>query len=822
MSSDRGLAHLEPRDQQRHSRGDRAAVNIKALASGAGKRARARDKRASGREPGTLRVALRDWPVSLRLIALITAALVMGLVFGGLRVANAVGSADQFGRVAQLASLGEQVTILVQDLQNERDETAGVAAGASPAALTQLYRATDMTAVKVGALAAAVGSGFPANIRSSVAAVVSDTENLASVRNLAKGNVNPTTLITDYANPLSDMITLTDQIAQGVSDPALANDVRTLNSLSQAKEQVAEQRALLFNALTQRFFSSGVESAINTAASEEQLNESAFQTTATPAEQSAFGTVLASSQVSSAATIEDFMLSDSEPFTDIVNLGISENQAPAMWNSLMSGKINQMQGVGLTIAGNILARAQALGSGARQSALATAAVTAGVLLVVLVATVIVARSLVLPLRRLRAGALDIATMQLPERIRQMAESEDSDTSMEIAPIDVVSADEIGQVARAFDQVHQEAVRLAGNEALLRANFNAMFINLSRRSRSLNERLARMIDSLEQNEDDPDRLSNLFSMDHLVTRMRRNSENLLLLAGYESARKWSEPMSLADVARAAASEIEQYNRVTLNIQPGVSVIGQAVSDVVHLLAELMENATLFSPDDTRVQVSGQELTSGGVLIEITDMGIGVSEARLTEMNWRLDNPPTMDVSVSRHMGLFAVARLAERHGVRVRLRPANPQGLSALVWLPDSAVERTAPSYAGAGGRWRQSLHPQGAKGAQGSTPQPGGGRTFGPDSWTAGRQAAEIAADPIRGEQTHAGLPTRIPQANLIPGSVANGRMGSPADAYGTALGTAPRPKRSPEMARSRLSGFQRGARRARGSNLTTGEGADR
>jgi hypothetical protein len=308
-------------------------------------------------------------------------------------------------------------------------------------------------------------------------------------------------------------------------------------------------------------------------------------------------------------------------------------------------------------------------------------------------------------------------------------------------------------------------------------------------------------------------------------MRRNSENLLLLAGYESARKWSEPMSLADVARAAASEIEQYNRVTLNIQPGVSVIGQAVSDVVHLLAELMENATLFSPDDTRVQVSGQELTSGGVLIEITDMGIGVSEARLAEMNWRLDNPPTMDVSVSRHMGLFAVARLAERHGLRVRLRPANPQGLSALVWLPDTVVERTARSYAGVGGRWAQSLNTQrtqSTQSTQSSMPQPGGGRTLRPDPWAAGRQAAEIAANPIRGEQTHVGLPTRIPQANLIPGSVADGRTGSPADAHGAALGTAPRPKRSPEMARNRLSGFQRGARRARGSNLTTGGGADR
>ena len=230
-----------------------------------------------------------------------------------------------------------------------------------------------------------------------------------------------------------------------------------------------------------------------------------------------------------------------------------------------------------------------------------------ILLLVLIATLVVARSLVRPLRRLREGALDIATVQLPERVRLLGEAEDPATSLEVAPIDVVSADEIGQVARAFDQVHAEAVRLAGNEAMLRSSFNAMFVNLSRRSQSLIERLARMIDSLEQNEADPDRLSNLFSMDHLVTRMRRNSENLLLLAGHESARKRSEPVPLADVARAATSEIEQYSRVTLKIQPGMAVIGQAVSDVVHLLAEIIENATIFSPKDTPVHVSAQELS-----------------------------------------------------------------------------------------------------------------------------------------------------------------------------------------------------------------------
>ena len=570
--------------------------------------------------------------------------------------------------------------------------------------------------------------------------------------------------------------------------------------------------------------------------------------------------------------IEDLILSDGNP-ADITQVdGISLNKAPARWYSAMSDKIDKMQTVELEVARNIVARSQVLRRGAEESALFNGILTAVILFLVLIATLAVARSLVRPLRRLREGALDIATVQLPERVRQLGEDMDPAVSLDVAPIDVLSADEIGQVARAFDQVHAEAVRLAGNEAMLRSSFNAMFVNLSRRSQSLIERLARMIDSLEQNEADPDRLSNLFSMDHLVTRMRRNSENLLLLAGHETARKWSAPVPLADVVRAATSEIEQYSRVAMKIQPGISVTGPAVSDVVHLLAEIVENATIFSSRDTPVHISGQEIPSGGVLIEVSDSGVGIPEARLAEMNLRLDNPPVIDVSVSRHMGLFAVARLAERHGVRVRLRARSPRGLIALVWLPDSVTERgtarsgwpgsrlgrqAAAAARASGGpgtgahaapdgpstaarlpptagrpppyprrprrRRRRAARPrcrppiaggadacrrgrrrggqQAAGGRRPAAPRepaqaadsavsdwfrssrcpprrvsggspaaaPARGRRLagqpGADGWAEGKHAAQIIADPVRGDHTAAGLPVRVPRANLIPGS---------------------------------------------------------
>jgi signal transduction histidine kinase len=800
--------------------------------------------------------------------------------------------------VSQLAILGQQVTGLVQALEDERDQTAGIAPLTQASGLNSVYSATDAAAARVQSLAARIGGSFPANIQARVATVVADIKDLPGLRTTAQASQSAVAVIGAYARPITDMTALDDQIGQGTSDSFLVNDVQTLNAMSLAKDEVAQQRALLYNAFLHHGFADNEQQALITAQSGQLIDLTAFSTTATPAEQGAYDGAVAGTEFNEEAeNIEIYVQGASSLASGLAALGISQAQAPSTWYKAQSGTVEGMQRVELDVARNIVARAQSLQSGAARSALASAIVTAVILLLVLLATVAVARSLVGPLRKLREGALNIATVELPERVRLLGEAQDPSTSMEVAPIDVLSTDEIGQVARAFDQVHSEAIRLAANEAMLRNSFNAMFVNLSRRSQSLIERLVRMIDSLEQNEGDPERLSNLFAMDHLVTRMRRNSENLLLLAGHEGARKWSDPVSLADVARAAVSEIEQYGRVTLKIQPGIAVTGPAVSDVVHLLAEVIENATIFSAKDTPVTVAAQILSSGGVLIEVSDSGVGIPEARLAEMNWRLDNPPVMDVSVSRHMGLFAVARLAERHGVRVRLRSRSPHGLTALVWLPDSVTEREAspygarsrtfatppgpparpgtgiptrpvpeaqpashrrdvivPEHAGNGARdggtaaaaaasdWFRSRPPS-AAGSNGKTngnaaatvpgspaAQPEVRRPSGSDEWTVGRHAAQIIAEPVRGDVTAAGLPTRVPQANLIPGSAGGGRApGSggtsrPGAGHETQAPTTPRSPRSPDVARSRLSGFQRGVRRAKGSSPSatdSGEGSE-
>ena len=453
----------------------------------------------------------------------------------------------------------------------------------------------------------------------------------------------------------------------------------------------------------------------------------------------------------------------------------------------MSFTIGKVRQVADELTGNISTLANTSRNNASTGLLVTSLVTLLLLLLVALVSTIVARSLIRPLRKLRADALDVAGNRLPEMVRRLSQSEGADEGVEIEPIGVTSTDEIGEVARAFDQVHREAVRLAADEAMLRGNLNAMFINLSRRSQSLIERQLSLIDSLEQSEQDSGRLSSLFRLDHLATRMRRNSENLLVLAGHEVTRRWSQPVPLVDVLRAAISEIEQYERVVLNVQPGIVVVGQAVNDAVHLVAEIVENATTFSPEDTQVYVSGQPLSSGGVLLDITDNGVGISDQEMSHANWRLDNPPVVDVAVSRRMGLFVVGRLAARHGVRVRLRHAQAGGLTALIWLPDTVA---APEVAPPLGRLRRFEADDYGPAAvavrahrDGARPRPGGLPGHG------GREDPEVLAHGARRPAAAHGAFT-VPRPARRPGAAAVPAAGSAAmrPVLGQAPGDGARP----------------------------------
>jgi signal transduction histidine kinase len=655
------------------------------------------------------RHGLKNWRVRSRLLLLITIPTLTAVALGGFRITSSVQSALADQRTLQLANLSSNITTLVQRLQDERDQTAYfiaeganggrvVAAGSGAAGLQVVYAQrhdTERAAAVVNADLNQIGGSFPALVQQEAAVAQADLANLPNLRLAAtQSNLPALVVVQKYAGVISDLLVLEQNTAQGASDATLAQEVRVLGLVSRMKEDASQQRAILTSALIQKNLDPAARTALQNAQTDQNSNLTSFNLSATNAQRQLFQTSVSNSQVPQAEAQEQQALAG---VTSLHNNSVT----PDDFYGAMTNEINfQLGSVERNLVNAIIARTVQLRNAAVVSALVTAVAVLVLLGLALLFTVMVARSMVRPLRRLRAGALEVAGVRLPETVRRMSESEGAAAPLEVEPIDVDSSDEIGEVARAFDQVHREALRLASNEAALRGNVNAMFVNLSRRSQSLVERQIRLIDDLEQGEQDAERLANLFQMDHLATRMRRNSENLLVLAGHEVSRRWTQSVALVDVLRAAVSEIEQYERVTLNVQPGISVRGQAVNDVVHLIAELAENASSFSAADTPVKVSGHLLNSGGVLLDITDQGVGMGAEEMAHANWRLDNPPVVDVAVSRRMGLFVVARLAARHGIRVRLRPASAGGLTALVWLPDEVISHDSATAAAPAGMRR--------------------------------------------------------------------------------------------------------------------------
>lgn len=349
-----------------------------------------------------------------------------------------------------------------------------------------------------------------------------------------------------------------------------------------------------------------------------------------------------------------------------------------------TGTFDAYRAIEQELVDNSVAETKQIASDAQRNALVNSAIVLVALLLAFVIAGRMARSMSQSMSSLRTAAFDVAQQRLPMLVDQLSRTEPGRVDTRVQPIPITSRDEIGEVARAFDQVHREAVRLAAEQALLRGNVNAIFTNLSRRNQGLIERQLELVTEMENSEADPDQLEKLFRMDHLSTRMRRNGENLLVLAGEEPGRRWTEPVPLVDILRAASSEVEHYERIEISGIPETEIHGQVVNDLVHLLAELLENAASFSSPQSKVRVTATRLPDGRMMIEIHDKGIGLTAEDFADINHKLANPPTVDAAVSQRMGLFVVGRLADRHGIRVQLRPSGEQaGTTSLVMLPDA-------------------------------------------------------------------------------------------------------------------------------------------
>jgi signal transduction histidine kinase len=333
---------------------------------------------------------------------------------------------------------------------------------------------------------------------------------------------------------------------------------------------------------------------------------------------------------------------------------------------------------------------------ARNVAIRDAAIVLGGILAALVLVLLVARALVRPLRRLREDALRVAHEDLPAEIERINAGEQP---MPIQPIAVQSTEEIGQVAHAVDDLHEQALLMAAEQARLQVHVSDMFETMSRRSRSLVDQQLSLIDDLERNEQDPQRLAALFKLDHLAARMGRTGTNLLVLAGAKIRREQTESMPVAAIVGAAASQVEDYRRVVTATTLDSSVVGSAAGDIVHLLAELIDNALRYSQPASQVRVSAVQTGNRGLVIEVSDTGLGMTGGDLRMANTRLESGGEVTPYTTRHMGLFVVGRLARQHGLVVRLRSSvagEPRsGATVGVFIPAELIERPqVPGWTG--------------------------------------------------------------------------------------------------------------------------------
>ncbi len=317
----------------------------------------------------------------------------------------------------------------------------------------------------------------------------------------------------------------------------------------------------------------------------------------------------------------------------------------------------------------------------------TLALAGGIGLLAVVLSVIVSfwvgRGLIRELAALRDSARELATKRLPDVVRRLAAGQHVDVPTD-APELPSSSVEIGQVQEAFSAVQKTAVEAAVGQARLRQGISDIFRNLARRSQSLLHRQLTLLDGMERRASDPEELADLFRIDHLTTRMRRHAESLIILSGDAPARGWRRPVPFVDVLRAAVAEVEDYTRIKVSADTGAALSGPAVADVIHMIAELAENAVTFSPPNTPVQLTG-DVVGRGFAVEIEDRGLGLSDERRAELNELLENPPTFDLSGSDQLGLFVASQLARKHNIKISLRSSPYGGTTAIVLIPLTLV-----------------------------------------------------------------------------------------------------------------------------------------
>lgn len=611
------------------------------------------------------RLSLRNWKVRSKLALVLAIPTLTALALGGLRAMDELREADQFRQTTEQVDLAIKVTDVVDQLQGERMLAVGKIASPSDvdlqSALNKQILVVDASVSDLRKSAAGLQVDDVAS-RQRYDQGLERLDALAPLRTAV--NTPPYSeqaAFMAYSSVLDSLVQLGREMTASATDRDLLRLGTSVQAMSQVKEFTAREDAALEIAALRNQFSGILLDEARAAQFSGEAALDLFKANATPDQLQHYTDTVSGLDVDGRARIAATAVARS----GTKSLGIDRNELAANSTSSL-GKLHTVEG---DLLGQLRSQSNALAATATMSAWRDIAIVLAALAAALALTLLIARVMLKPLRVLRSSALEIAYHRLPQTVTKILDDPEPmvAAAKAVEPVPITTREEIGEVARSFDEVHEQAVKMAAEQALLRENVNGIFVNLSRRSQRLVERQLGVIDRLEADEQDPDHLASLFELDHLATRLRRNGESLLVLSGAGLAKSVPKPVSAADVIGAAVSEIEQYARVEVGVIPEVAVRGLSVHDLVHLLAELLDNATYFSEPETRVNVRAVVTRRKALAIQITDRGVGMSEEQLAEANLRLADPPDLDVSVTRRMGLYVVARLAQRHGIEVRVR-----------------------------------------------------------------------------------------------------------------------------------------------------------
>ncbi len=635
----------------------------------------------------------RNWrlPVKLGVVLLVPVAVAVGA--GALQISGYVDRSNSYVQMQGLVRLRADLAPLISSVQQERTLAAQSAtSGSGVGAYQNQISATDNASATVRRRVDRT-AGLSDVARNRYTELGDQVGQLKGLREKVTGGSedDSAAAITGYTGVVKSLLDFEQALISQFGDQAISGTAIALHSMVTAQEQVSQQHAVVLAGIGRGKLLGPEVRMLEQSDIRLQDRVNDFVAIATAGQRRSYEQTVTGIDVANRGKLVEKAITqpDGPPVPAArpgqpkppPSLGIAADE----WNKASGTTARLMEQVVRQQQDELANSAAALQDDTSNKAGAAAVILLAMLLVAVTLGFVIGRYLLRSLSQLRHSALDVAHHHLPEVVAAIRADRKPDT--EIEPVPVHTSEEFGQLARAFDAVHEQAIRSAVEQSTLRSGMKNIFVNLSRRSQGLVERQLKLMEELERHEENPEQLANLFKLDHLATRMRRNNENLMVLSGTDVARRFHQPVPLADVLRAAASEIEHYQRVVVKSTPSVEVVGYAASDLVRLVAELLDNATAFSAPATQVMIGSRLDQQGSVLIEVADQGIGMGPAELTEANQRLSSGTEEDVPVSRQMGLFVVGRLAERHGITVRLRAAGEdrEGLRAFVLVPSELV-----------------------------------------------------------------------------------------------------------------------------------------